>query len=60
MKRIFRNVERYINLIRQTFIESTKQGTTARQINAIMNYIGIQLRRCIFQCTQYGRFNLGN
>lgn len=54
------NMERYINLVRQTFVEATKQCATTRQINTVVDDIGIQLRRCIFQCAQYGRFNLGD
>ena len=53
-------MERNIDLIGQTFVESAQQRTSTCQINTIAYDIGIQFGRCIFQRTQDSRFNLCN
>ena len=57
---IFSDMERYINLISQTLVQSTKQSTTTCQIDTIFYNVGIQFRWCLFQSTQYSCFNLCN
>lgn len=58
MKRIFGYVERNIDFVCQTFVKATEQCTTTCQIDSVVNNIGIQFGRCIFQCAQHGSFNL--
>ena len=58
MQRIFRNMERNVDLIGQSLIQSTKQCTTSGEIDTIVHNISIQFRRCIFQCTQDSSFDL--
>ena len=52
VQRIFSNVERYVNLICQTLVQSAKQCTTTGKIDTVVYNIRIQFGRRIFQCTQ--------
>ena len=60
MQRVFRNVERYVNFIGQTLIQSAKQRTATCQIDTVVHNVGIQFGWCILQCAQDRSLNLGN
>ncbi len=52
------DVERYVYFISQTLIQSTKQCTATGKIDTVVNHVGIQFGRRIFQCAQDGCLNL--
>ena len=50
VKGILGHMERNIDLILQTTIKTSKQGSASREIDTVLYDIGIQLWRCILEC----------
>lgn len=50
MKGILRHMERNIDLLLQTTVKTSEQGTATGEIDTVLNDIGIQLWRCILEC----------
>lgn len=59
-QRIFGYMERNIDFVCQTLVQTTQQSTTTSQINTVQNNISIKFRRSLFQCTKDSCFNFCN
>ena len=53
-------MERNIDFVCQTLVQTAQQSTTTSQINTVQNNISIKFRRSLFQCTKDSCFNFCN
>ena len=60
MQRILSNVELDIDLVGETFVQTTQQSTTTSEVNTVLHNVGIQLWRGMLQRREYGILNLRN
>ena len=60
MQWVFSNVERNIDLVLQTTVQTAQQCTTTCQPDTILHNICIQFGRCILQSGEYGILYLSN
>ena len=50
VQRILGHMERNVNLVGQTFVETAQKGTASSQINTVAHDVGIELWRCVLEC----------
>ena len=57
---IFCHVERDINLVGQALVETTQERTAASEVNAVLNDVGIEFGRRLFQSGDDGLLDSGD
>ena len=57
---IFCHVEGDVDFVRQTLVESAKEGTATGEIDAVLDDIGIKFGGRVAQRVEHGCFNAGN
>ncbi len=48
-QRVFRNVERNVDLLCKTFCKSPEEGTAAGEMDTVLHDVGVELRRCLLE-----------
>ena len=57
VQRIFRHVERYVDLVSEPLVEASQQGSAASEVDSVVDDVGIELRRCLLERRHDGRLD---